>query len=349
MTNSDQQKELQLIIDECRIRGITLDDFRRSFRSVSAEQPKQWRSIPSILSMLNQENLEKLSEKIKKLLENHRLYNDKLLVIYENQDNAYLQELDQLFNKITVENKQLDNSYVADSSYILSQKDKVSLHHFRKIRDIFSKEDIDIDRLPKDAQSELNEFDRIIGVRATKLDCYDAVIFDFKENLMILQLDLISMLNAGEIDKNIEDFLKTLNSLISSNIGNTYKIDKKTNAVNLYPCITNFYKNSEGAITRLSFTTSKGVHHETLKGAATDIRKADYHIGGKAKESGNIYPYRVTKKFELDIDNKPQAFIGVKYNYFAKPGAKFLASARIFDVMNFTSYTYIISKIIENR
>jgi len=349
MIKSDHQKHLQSIIDECRTRGITLDDFRKSFRSISVEQPKQWRSIPSILGMLNNETLEKLSKKIKILLEQHRFYNDKLLVIYEEQDIAYLKELDQLFTKITADKESVECDYVADTSYDLSEEDEITLHHFRKVRDLFSKEDIDVDRLPKDAQSEFKEFDRLIGVRTTKLNCYDAIIFDFKKKIMIIQLDLISMMNSGEVDKNIDDFLKVLNVIIAGNLNSFFKIDKKTNAINLYGCIKNFYDNVEGAVTHLSFTTSKGVHHETLKGAATDIRKADYHIGGKAKESGNVFPYRVTKKFELDAQNKPQAFIGVRYNYFAKPGTKFLASARVFDVLNYKSYVYILSKIIENR
>lgn len=349
MTKSTEQETLQKTIDECRTRGITLEDFRKSFSSVSVEQPRQWRSIPSILELLDKENLAKLSKKIENLLECHRFYNDKLLVIYEDQDIAFLKKLDELFTKITTANESVGYDYIADCSYDLSEQDETTLHHFRKVRDLFSKEDIDVSKLPKDTQSDLNEFDRLIGVRATKLNCYDAIIFDFKKKNMILQLDLISMMNAGEVDKNIDDFLKILNIIISKNLGSAFKINKKTTAINLYGCIKNFYDNTEGAVTRLSFTTSKGVHHETLKGIATDIRKADYHIGGKAKESGNVFPYRVTKKFELDIDNKPQAFIGVRYNHFTKPGSKFLASARIFDVMNYKSYIHILSKIIENR
>lgn len=349
MTKSNQQNNLQAMIDECRTRGITLEDFRKSFRGVSVEQPKQWRSIPSLLEMLNDEKLKKLTKKIEKLLENHRFYNDKLLVVYEDQNTEVLKELDEIFTSITNDNALVNNDYIAEASYDLSKDDEVTLHHFKKVRDLFSKEDINIDKLPVDAQSELNEFDRIIGVRATQLNCYDAILFDFKKKIMIIQLDLISMMNSGEVDKNIDDFLKVLNSIIVDKLDNSFKIDKKSTAINLYGCIKNFYDNVEGAVTRLSFTTSKGVHHETLKGAATDIRKADYHIGGKAKESGNVFPYRVTKKFDLDIDNKPQAFIGVRYNYFAKPGAKFLGSARIFDVMNYKSYVYVLSKIIENR
>lgn len=349
MSKLDQKSNLLTIIDECRKRGITLEDLRKYFRAISAEQPKQWRSISSILEMLTIEKIEKLTKDVKNLLLNHRLYNDKLLVVYENQDIEILKALDDLFTNISEKNKGISCDYVSDISYDLSKDDEFILHHFRKVRDLFSKEDIDIEKLPKDTRSELNEFDKVIGIRATKLNCYDAILFDLKNCLMIIQLDLISMMNAGEVDKNIDDFLKALNSIIENSLGNSFKIEKKTAAINVYGCIGNFYSNQEGAITRLSFTTSKGVHHETLKGAATDIRKADYHIGGKAKESGQVFPYRVTKKFELDRDNKPQAFIGVKYNYFTKPGSKFLASARIFDVMNYKSYVYILNKIIENR
>lgn len=89
------------------------------------------------------------------------------------------------------------------------------------------------------------------------------------------------------------------------------------------------------------------MHHETLKGAATDIRTADYHLGGKAKE-GVIHPYRITKKFDMDSRNKPQAFLGVRYQYYAKAGSKFLANARIFDIYNYQSYLFIIKKLIEN-
>lgn len=349
MTKSTEQEILQKKIDECRTRGITLDDFRKSFSSISVEQPKQWRSIPSILNLLDKKTLAKLAKKVEHLLMCHRFYNDKLLIIYENQDITSLKKLDDFFTELTTANESIGYNYVADNSYTLSEQDETTLHHFRKVRDLFSKEDIDVSKFQKDTQSDLNEFDRLIGVRATELNCYDAIIFDFKKRTMLLQLDLISMINAGEVDKNIDDFLKTLNILISENLGDAFKINKKTTAINLYKCIQNFYNNTEGAVTRLSFTTSKGVHHETLKGVATDIRKADYHIGGKAKESGNISPYRIIKKFELDVNNKPQAFIGVRYNYFTKPVSKFLASARIFDVMNYKSYIYILGKIIENR
>lgn len=179
--------------------------------------------------------------------------------------------------------------YIANASYDLSQKEAVSLHHFRKVREIFSKENIDINRFSEDVQSELKAFDHIIGVRATKLNCYDAIIFNFKENIMIIQLDLISMLNAGEIDKNIEDFLRTLNTLISNKLGNNFKIDKKTNAINLYPCIENFYKNIEGTITRLSFTTSKGVHNETLKKALQLISEKPIIISEERRKKVEIF------------------------------------------------------------
>jgi len=348
MTKLDDTPELQIIVNECRTRGITLEDIRKSFSSISVEPPKQWRSIPNIIKLLSEEKLTKLTEKINKILKNHRFYNDKLVVIYEEQNPKSLKKLDELFTSIST-GKKLSNNYLADDSYDLSEKDKITLHNFKKLRSLFAKEDIDVDKLPKDTQSEFNQFDRLIGVRATKLNCYDAIIFDFENNMMILQLDLISMMNSGEVDKNIEDFLNTLNSIIVNHLDDSFKISTKKTAINLYGCIKKFYNNIEGAITRLSFTTSKGVHHETLKGAAKDIRKADYHIGGKAKESGNIYPYRVTKKFELDSDNKPQAFIGVRYDYFVSPGNKFLASARIIDVMNYKSYIYILRKIIENR
>ncbi|ATZ65458.1 hypothetical protein [Acinetobacter bereziniae] len=341
---------LQNKIDECRSRGLSLDLIRDLFKAVNCEQPRQWRSIPIILNTLTIDKVDELSESVAKELEKQRTYNDKFFVLYDEYDIKDLDVINNFFLGLKNNSNLLpEYDYTLDSSYSLNEKESSYIHRFTKKRETFSKEEIDLDKLNKTTQSELDEFDKVLGVKATEILCFDSMVIDFENKLLVLQLDLASLIKSSDFDKNIEVFLKMLNELITKGIGKLYCLDKKSNGVNFYPCISKFYTNIEGFVTRLSFTTSKGVHHETLKGAATDIRKADYHIGGKAKENGIIYPYRITKKFEINKNSKPQVFIGVHYQYYAKPGSKFLGNARIFDVLDHNAYEYVIKKLLENR
>lgn len=341
---------LQNKIDECRSRGFSLDLVRDLFKEMKCEEPRQWRSIPIILKSITKEKVDEFSKTVEKVLEKHRTYNDKFFILFDECDVDTLEIINDFFLGMKNNSNLVSGyDYNFNQSIALTEKKTSYIHRFTKKREIFSKEEIDVEKLAKTTQSELDEFDKILGVKATEILCFDSLVVDLDNQLLVLQLDLASLIKSSDFDKNIEVFLKMLNELITLGIGKNYCLDKKSNGVNFYPCIGKFYNNVEGFVTRLSFTTSKGVHHETLKGAATDIRKADYHIGGKAKENGIIYPYRITKKFEINKNSKPQVFIGVHYQYYAKSGSKFLGNAKIFDVLDYESFIYIIKKLLENR
>jgi len=344
---SDKREELQACIDEYRSRGIHFDEVRNLFVAADLEQPKQWRSVPNIIAHLSEEKLNDLQSKAQGFLESQKKYNDKLIVVYQDLSEEQLVAIDEALTTAEENKETLEYGYSFDSIQNVSDEKVLKFFKFKKTRSVFLKEDINVDEMNDDVKSEFIEFDKVVGIKAKNIICIDAVVIDIETNSLILQLDLVSLLRSSDIDKNLDLFQIMINKIISNKFGNTYILDKKSGVVNLYSCIKNFYDKAEGAITKLSFTTSKGVHHETLKGAATDIRKADYHLGGKAKE-GSISPYRVTKKFTLDIKNKPQAFLGIRYQYYAKAGSKFLSTARIFDVYNYQSYLFIIKKLLEN-
>ena len=338
---------LQNCIDECRNRAISFDDIKSLFSAEAVEQPKQWRSVPSVIAHLSDNKLTTLLEKANLFLENQKKYNNKLIVLYENLSAHKIKNIKTVFENLKITDT-LEYGYSFDKQYIESiNSDSLTIFTFKKIRSVFLKEDIDLDALTSDTRSEFLDFDHLVGVKAKKISCFDSLIIDEKNARIIIQIDLVSILRSSDVDKNLDLFTIMINNVISAQLNTSYVLDKKVEALNLYGCINNFYNKSEGTVTNLSFTTSKGVHHETLKGAATDIRTADYHLGGKAKE-GTIYPYRITKKFKLNATNQPQAFLGVRYQYYAKPGGKSLSNARLFDVYNYQSYLLIVRKLIEN-
>ncbi|WP_312050159.1 hypothetical protein [Acinetobacter courvalinii] len=338
-------------IKEIRDRAIHFDHVKRLFKSVLLEEPKQWRSIPNIIETITPAALTKLVTISTELLEKHRLFNDKLVIIFENQTVDFLKKIQQaLDDDFKQKSISLGFGYQKyEISTLDKEKEPARIFRFIKERNVYSKEEINVEALDQTTQSKLSEYDQILGVRSAEINCYDALIIDHKQSFLILQIDLVSLIRSSELDKDIEAFIKMLNTILERKFGKGFRIAPKNTAINLYKCIQNFYNKDEGFVTKLSFTTSKGVHHETLKGAATDIRKADYHIGGKANESGKISAYRITKKFEIDPNNKPQAYIGVRFQYFNKPGNKYLGNARIFDVLSYSSYAFIIKKLLENR
>lgn len=344
---TENREELQVCIDEYRSRGIHFDEVRNLFAAADVEQPKQWRSVPNIIAHLSGEKLTDLQNKAKAFLASQKKYNDKLIVVYHDLSDEQLAAIDDALTSAEENNESLEYGYSFDSIETVSGEKDLKFFKFKKNRSVFLKEDINVDEMNDEIKSEFIEFDKVVGIKAKNIICIDAVVIDTTVNSLILQLDLVSLLRSSDIDKNLDLFQIMINKIISNKFGNVNNLDKQSGVINLYGCIKNFYDKPEGAITKLSFTTSKGVHHETLKGAATDIRSADYHLGGKAKE-GSISPYRVTKKFTLDIKNKPQAFLGVRYQYYAKAGSKFLATARIFDIYNYQSYLFIIKKLLEN-
>lgn len=342
---------LQQHIDEYRNRGIHFDEVKALFIAVDVEQPKQWRSVPNIIAHLSEEKLKELLEKSKIFLDNQKMFNDKLVVLYTDLSEEQLNTIDKALSTVFGTSEVLEYSYSTESIENISNEEIASsslkFFKFKKIRSVFLKEDIDFETLNEEIKAEFIEFDKIVGVKAKNIVCFDSVVIDKKNKSVILQLDLVSLLRSSDVDKNLDLFQIMVNKVIANKSCNLHTLDKKANVLNLYGCIKNFYDKSEGAITKLSFTTSKGVHHETLKGAATDIRTADYHLGGKARE-GTINPYRVTKKFNLDAKNNPQAFLGVRYQYYAKAGSKVLSTARVFDIYNYQSYLFIIKKLLEN-
>lgn len=288
---------LQQHIDEYRNRGIHFDEVKALFIAGDVEQPKQWRSVPNIIAHLSEEKLKQLLEKSKIFLDNQKIFNDKLVVLYTDLSEEQLNTIDQALSTVFNTSEVLEYSYSTESIANISNEEIVSdslkFFKFKKVRSVFLKEDIDFETLNEETKAEFIEFDKIVGVKAKNIVCFDSVVIDKENQSVILQLDLVSLLRSGDVDKNLDLFQIMVNKVIANKSNNLHTLDKKANVLNLYGCIKNFYDKSEGAITKLSFTTSKGVHHETLKGAATDIRTADYHLGGKARE-GTIYPYRVT-------------------------------------------------------
>lgn len=350
---SAKVNELVSMIIECESRRISLDILSKIFAKQNIEVAHRWQSLKTKAKICTDRELDKLQKNISNLLNNHILYDDKIVIIFDCFEQAELFELQAVLSNSL---DHANNDLFEDSNYIFSYSktinENINIFGFHIIREVYERKELTEKDLGEIASIELKEFDRIVGYRPVKIDCYDSIIIDTSKNLLILQLDLGSIIIANAYDKFTNNLIKCLNNILIKLNATACRIESRSAAINLYSCMKKFYNNAEGEVTKVSFTSSKNNHHETLKNNARDVRKADYHVKGKAAEElvgGKISPYRVSKRFSNTANNWPQVNVGVHYRYFAKPGSKILHDAHIFDISCYDDYVYIIDKILANR
>jgi len=350
---NDSNHSRKTLIDNikiCEERRIDLSIVEDIFEREGIEVIHRWSSLTAAAASCGDEAATNIAEKVDKLLTNHILYDDKLIMILDRLFEDESHEFNDAFSEIySVDEAFSDSDYIADSSYDVGNG--VSIYCFKIVREISERKELTESDLGELA-SVLDKYNRVIGYRPVKVTCYDAVIVDTTKNRVILQLDLGSIVLANAVDKFFHKLITSINKAFDVAGVTNCRLLEKIQFENLYTAIQKFYDNEEGEVTSASFSTSKNNHHETLRDRARDIRKAEYHLRGKAAEEalgGKIRPYRISKRFERATNKWPQVYAGVHYRYFNKPGGKSLYEAHIFDINSYKDYTFMIDKILANR
>ncbi|EHU2375964.1 hypothetical protein A0159_RS10745 [Acinetobacter baumannii] len=351
--NSDQsRKDLIERIKLCEERRIDLDIVEDIFEKVGINVAHRWNSLTTEAVRCSDEKANDIDKKVKVLLENHIRYDNKLIMIFNGLDEDNGQYFIDAFSKVFSEEEAfVDTEYLADSCHKINED--VSIFNFKIIREVSERKELTDNDLGPLA-GVLEKYNRIIAYRPIKIACYDAVVIDVKNKLLILQLDLGSIVLANAVDKFFHNLRTSINKAFDKVGVTNCRIPEKAKFENLYTTMQTFYNNEEGEVTKASFSSSKNNHHETLRDRARDIRKAEYHLRGKVAEEalgGKIRPYRICKRFERVKDMWPQVYTGVHYRYFNKnlSGTKSLYEAHIFDIKSYEDYIFIIKKILANR
>lgn len=349
----DSNRPRKALIDNikiCEERRIDLSIVEEIFEGEGVDVIHRWSSLTAAAASCGDDAASNITEKVDKLLTNHILYDDKLIMIFDRLLDGESDEFNHAFSEVySVDDAFEDSEYIADSSYDVGND--VSIYCFQIIREISERKELTESDLGELA-SVLDKYNRVIGYRPVKVTCYDAVIVDTKNNRVILQLDLGSIVLANAVDKFFHKLITSINKAFDVAGVTSCRLPEKVQFENLYNAIQKFYDNDEGEVTSASFSTSKNNHHETLRDRARDIRKAEYHLRGKVAEEalgGKIRPYRISKRFERVTNKWPQVYAGIHYRYFNKPGLKSLYEAHIFDIKSYKDYSFIIDKILANR
>ena len=352
-THEFSREDLVSKIKLCEDRRIDLDVLDEIFSEVGIYAAQRWLSLQSEAKTCSDVLAKKLDDKISNLLKNHIFFDNKLVMVY---DQLTIDDVD-FFTKGMIEVFSNDSSfddsaYIANGCYEIS--DSIVLYNFKIHREIQERKELTAKDLGEKAIEVFDKYNRIVGYSPIAVDCLDAMLIDTLNKRLILQLDLGSIVLANAVDKFFHDFRTALNDAFVKVGVKNCRIPEKTEFVNLYSSIQNYYDNPEGEVTDASFSTSKNNHREYIKEEARDIRKADYHSNGKLAEEkfgGKIRPYRISKRFERILNTWPQVYVGVHHRYFAndKSGFKSLYQAHIFDIKSREDYDFIIEKILANR
>lgn len=337
----------------CEERRIDLDILDEIFSEVGVHAAHRWLSLQAEAKTCSDVLAKKLDEKISNLLKNHILFDNKLIMVYDkltvDDVQAFTNGMIELFSNDRAFD---DSEYIANGCYEIS--DSISLYNFKIYREIQERKELTEKDLGEKATEVLDKYNRIVGYSPIAVNCLDAIVIDSFNNLLILQLDLGSIILANAVDKFFHNFRVAINTAFKKTSVKDCRIPDKTEFVNLYKSIQNYYDNPEGEVTDASFSTSKNNHREYIKEGARDIRKADYHSNGKLAEEkfgGKIRPYRISKRFERVLNMWPQVYVGVHHRYFSneKSGFKCLYQAHIFDIKSLDDHKFIIGKILANR
>ncbi|WP_179998639.1 hypothetical protein [Acinetobacter sp. YH12239] len=348
--NEHPRSELIRKIKMCEERRIDLGIIEEIFEQAGVEVAHRWSSLTSEAAVCSDTKAEKIEKVIGKLLTNHIYFDDKLIMVFDRLNEDEAQDFISAFSDIySTDEALVDSEYVSHSCKNINAN--FTIFNFKIMREVLERKELTEEDLGELGET-LSKYNRIVGYRPVEITCYDAVIIDTLNNRLILQLDLGSIVLANAVDNFFNKLRSNINKAFKNSGIFNCRIPEKAQFENLYTCIQNFYDNSEGEVTKASFSTSKNNHHETLRDRARDIRKAEYHLRGKAAEEaigGKIRSYRISKRFERVTDQWPQVYVGIHYRYFNKSGAKNLYEAHIFDIKSYDDYQFTINKILANR
>lgn len=177
---------------------------------------------------------------------------------------------------------------------VFPHKDSV-VFQFCSVRSFREQVEIDINQFEKQDREKLEDYTEVIGIRAMPRQCYDSVIVHLKDDLIELRVDAPEGISVEQQRLAVKRVTETFDQLASVSFGySPFGISP----FNYHKILNNLYKKSgEGRVFRLGFTatslkTSSNNGARLLRSARQDLRKDDFHQGGKNAVK-TIEPYTI--------------------------------------------------------
>lgn len=167
---------------------------------------------------------------------------------------------------------------------------------FASTRAVEMRQPIELDILPEDAAELLEGFSEVVGIKLIKFQAMDVVWIPHKGSFVDVRVDFPRGMHLDTGSAAHEATTTTLAKLIQT--------DYLASPANLFPLIKKIYEApKEGSIVELAFgTTTASLKHEKMRRGGKDLRNEKYHQGGKSALNTPIEPYRLSVRWDFDLE-----------------------------------------------
>lgn len=341
--------QLMSKIDLTQNRNIHFMDVIQCFQVAKVPVKGSANSIrPSIRTCHDVTKLKSLLAEINTLINNHILFGNKAVVVFEGVSKNSINEL-----VAVLDNTFASRSLVLDNPYIsaLDQKedvDGVVFYKFKTQRAVKIEDHLDKGEVLLVNASHAKKYTSFIGVKEALVDCFDAVVIDKTRERVFVHADMVSILkHRKELD-----VLNSLCCIINDLTGCNFKLNFRDEALNVFKCVNNFYKDlSSKGVTELRFFGSDGASHIAKSpNKNIDIRETNVHKGGVKEEQlykQNIRTYYIVKNLPCRPDT-PFVTIGVSRRVYDNSGSIVETKISLIDgCRRLQSYLHCMNEIIK--
>lgn len=213
---------------------------------------------------------------------------------------------------------------------------------FGSARVVTTRETVEMDEIPEDAASALEEWDELIGVRHRRLHSIDVLWLPNDDNFVEVRVDY-----PIGINKNVgEEAHRRVRNRISDLVG----YDVLQSPVNLFPLIDAIYRQRDGKVVELSFgTTTASLKNEKMRRKRLCLRDETYHRGGSAALALPIQPFNLSVVWQRRLG--PNRFSVPELSLRSTSFESSSANPQLFDAviskcMGHYDYDYVRGRIL---
>lgn len=355
--NQEESKKLEALrldiifkIIELKKRGAVCGDINTEFMNIGFDSSNTFKSLISKISKVESGDVEKT------LLDAQKVINDfiyksvafknkrtffydipadnllKLLNVLREENNFFdFKGYQKNFNYEIVDHDKTETSVVLDSDdefqvlYLKSGRNRVETKHPKNKEHLFGDEFGEV-------------IDVIIKVQYV-MNAFDFLVFDFKNNILVVGLDLDDVFPISETNKSQGNYARDLRKL-----ANVQNLKPK----NLRNCVANLEAEKEGSVLNHSFMTAdRGFNHAGNSITTNqDIRNDAFHQDGIKGKNADFYG--IKKLFPLAKDEKMILTVRMTYREYTKPNAA-IYSAILDEITSYNGLKSAVRKIIEHN
>lgn len=345
------RKDIISKIKELQTRGSGCADLNTGFMNIGFDSSNTFKALTSKIARTESGDVEKTLLDAKKVVDaliyKSAAFTNKRVFFYDMSEEILLK----LFTSLQKENEyflkgassssfnyDLIEHDLVETSLVLSDKDEnfkiIYLKSGRNRPDIIH---------PKNKEHLFGgEFGDIIDITLKVqyvMNAFDFFAFDFKNNILVIGMDLDDIFPSAETNKSQGNYVRDLRKLANL---------QSLKAKNLRNCVSNLEFEELGSVLNHSFMTAdRGFNHAGNSITTNqDIRKDEFHKDGiKGKEADF---YGITKLFPLDNEEKVVLTVRMTFRDYKLPNPS-IHSALIENATSYTGLKYAIRKVIEHN